>query len=91
MTSECVLTEALADNLLLFVVAGAFCLHDALDDDVPGQEAHFRSLVHVVREVAIVTVQERLWGGREKGAKRKHESSDIDSEWTGAWYCHNPR
>ena len=60
MTSECVLTEALADNLLLFVVAGALCLHDALDDDVPGQEAHFRSLVHVVREVAIVTVQERL-------------------------------
>ena len=59
MTSECVLTEALADLLLLFVVEGAFCLHDALDDDVPGQEAHFRSLVHVVCEVAIVTVQKR--------------------------------
>ena len=58
MTSECVLTEALADLLLLFVVEGALCLHDALDDDVPGQQAHFRSLVHVVCEVAIVTVPE---------------------------------
>ena len=58
MTSKCVPAKAFTHFFLFSVGGDALILHDALDDDVPGQQTHFRSLVHVVREVSIVTVTE---------------------------------
>ena len=64
MAPERVLAEAGA-HLPLVVVGGfARSVHHALDDDVPGQQTHLRPLVHVVREVAIVTVAESPWSGK---------------------------
>lgn len=35
--------------------------HDTLNEDATGQHAHLRSLINVVREVAVVHVLERLY------------------------------
>ena len=60
MTTKRVLTEEFTQYFVRFAGGDALFLHDALDDDVPGQQTYFRSLVHVVGEVAIVAVPESL-------------------------------
>ena len=59
MSAICVTTETLTQFPLLAIGGVTLVLRNALDDDVPGQQTHFRSLVHVVGKVPIVTVLER--------------------------------